>query len=195
MLPNDPWVIVVLIFPIFVQQFQDVLDNIICTPMPDGSPYYHDLLGATEKVTCIPLFLNVPLLRWSIFSFPPVPASFSRLSSCALSAVARSHAFWRAYCAVFGVLVLCCADISRAVFWWRILPQINLIGGGCWPRARGLDNNIDASGLWICFRFSWQRVAEYHSLHWQWQQHTQCNLTCGVSVGCMHWQWRLATRI
>lgn len=31
-------------------KFQDVLDNIICTPMPDGSPYYHDLLGATEKI-------------------------------------------------------------------------------------------------------------------------------------------------
>ncbi|KAK4347582.1 hypothetical protein RND71_033921 [Anisodus tanguticus] len=31
-------------------KFQDVLDNIICTPMPDASPYYHDLLGATEKV-------------------------------------------------------------------------------------------------------------------------------------------------
>ncbi|KAM3285622.1 rab escort protein 1 isoform X1 [Capsicum chacoense] len=32
------------------KQFQDVLDNIICTPMPDGSPYYQDLLGATEKI-------------------------------------------------------------------------------------------------------------------------------------------------
>lgn len=31
-------------------KFQDVLDNIIRTPMPDGSPYYHDLLGATEKI-------------------------------------------------------------------------------------------------------------------------------------------------
>ncbi|KAG5623185.1 hypothetical protein H5410_008403 [Solanum commersonii] len=31
-------------------KFQDVLDNIIHTPMPDGSPYYHDLLGATEKI-------------------------------------------------------------------------------------------------------------------------------------------------
>ncbi|XP_055804044.1 rab escort protein 1 [Solanum dulcamara] len=31
-------------------KFQDVLDNIICTPMPDGSPYYHDLLGETEKI-------------------------------------------------------------------------------------------------------------------------------------------------
>ncbi|XP_009607696.1 rab escort protein 1-like [Nicotiana tabacum] len=31
-------------------KFQDVLDNIISTPMPDGSPYYHDLLGATEKI-------------------------------------------------------------------------------------------------------------------------------------------------
>lgn len=31
-------------------KFQDVLDNIICTPMPDGSLYYHDLLGATEKI-------------------------------------------------------------------------------------------------------------------------------------------------
>ncbi|KAJ8567712.1 hypothetical protein K7X08_019920 [Anisodus acutangulus] len=30
-------------------KFQDVLDNIIGTPMPDGSPCYHDLLGATEK--------------------------------------------------------------------------------------------------------------------------------------------------
>ncbi|XP_060195180.1 rab escort protein 1-like [Lycium barbarum] len=30
-------------------EYQDVLDNIICTPMPDGSPYYHDLLGATER--------------------------------------------------------------------------------------------------------------------------------------------------
>uniref|UniRef100_M0ZMF3 Rab escort protein n=1 Tax=Solanum tuberosum TaxID=4113 RepID=M0ZMF3_SOLTU len=44
------FVIVVLIFPIFVHQFQGVLDNIIRTPMPDGSPYYHDLLGATEKI-------------------------------------------------------------------------------------------------------------------------------------------------
>lgn len=31
-------------------KFQDVLDNIIRTPMPDGSPYYHDLLGAIEKI-------------------------------------------------------------------------------------------------------------------------------------------------
>uniref|UniRef100_M0ZMF2 Rab escort protein n=1 Tax=Solanum tuberosum TaxID=4113 RepID=M0ZMF2_SOLTU len=31
-------------------KFQGVLDNIIRTPMPDGSPYYHDLLGATEKI-------------------------------------------------------------------------------------------------------------------------------------------------
>ncbi|XP_060191859.1 rab escort protein 1 isoform X1 [Lycium barbarum] len=31
-------------------KLQDVLDNIICTPTPDGSPYYHDLLGATEKI-------------------------------------------------------------------------------------------------------------------------------------------------
>ncbi|OIT22601.1 PREDICTED: rab escort protein 1 [Nicotiana attenuata] len=31
-------------------KFQDVLDNIISASMPDASPYYHDLLGATEKI-------------------------------------------------------------------------------------------------------------------------------------------------
>lgn len=67
-------VIVVLIFPIFVHQFQDVLDNIIRTPMPDGSPYYHDLLGAIEKVNMH--FLNGPLLCWSLSSFLPIPALF-----------------------------------------------------------------------------------------------------------------------
>lgn len=154
-------VIVVLIFPSFLHQFQDVLDNIICTPMPDGSLYYHDLLGATEKVTCIPLFLNGPLLCWSLFSFPAILFFFGLVPSLPLPVYMH---FTRAYSDVgegyiLGhYLIWCFGAILCRYFKSCILVKNSFPNQPHRKRRLPKSSTIrhQHSCYWICFNFSWR---------------------------------------